>query len=118
MARYRRRFCVAVLCALVAGCGGPQEKKKSGPNTSKLREVAAATLSAEADRDRQKLVKDDLTRVTEQTLVFSARDLGHKDQQLLAVLNQAALVVDELDLLQGHPRKFPREENAPERGDR
>jgi hypothetical protein len=104
MARYRRRFHIVVLCVLVAGCGGPQEKKSTGSNTSKLREVAAATLSAEADRDRQKLVKDDLNRLTEQTLVFSAQNLGPKDKQLLAVLHQAALVVDELNLLQTNPR--------------
>jgi hypothetical protein len=91
-----------ILIAFAACSGTTQEPGK--PTNAQLQSVAAEALSAEADRPRQEMVRQELGRSVDQVLSFSARNLGARDQQLLAKLLEATQVVDELDLLQAHPR--------------
>jgi len=98
-------FLLALGLAACAGSAGQQQPSTpKQPAGSQLAAVAAESISAEADRPRQEMVKQELERTSEQVLATSAKELGVRDQRLLAKLLQAAKVVEELNLLQGHPK--------------
>ena len=106
MARMRGYRHAILLGGLVVCSCGLQQKARgpTTPRSSSLREVAAATLSAEADRDRMGLVKTELDRLKEHPMVFSARELQPRERRFLAVLHGAAEVVEDLALLQDNPK--------------
>ena len=102
----RTRLLLCVLFTFAAGaCSGSSTQPTAKPrSTSELQAIAAESLSAEADRPRQEMVRQELDRFAEHALGFSARNLSPQDHRLLAKLLEAAQLVDEINLLQIHPQ--------------
>jgi hypothetical protein len=95
-------------CCAALSCSGAsqQQAAKPGAPPSQLQAVARAALSAEADRGRQQLVKEELDKLTDHELAFSAGAMSVQEHHLLGTLLQAAALVDELHLLQVAPQNM------------
>ena len=105
MSSIRALICLGC-CAALSCSGAPQQAAKPGKPPSQLQAVARAALSAEADRGRQQLVKEELDKLTDHELAFSAGAMPEQEHHLLGTLLQAAALVDELHLLQVAPQNL------------